>query len=240
MAARIRSIKPEIRTSEKVSSWPIPLRYFWVLLWGYADDHGRGRDNPRLIRADSFPLDDAISLDQIEEWMAALASAGVVDRYEVGGGRYFSIRNWREHQKPSHPSRSVIPCIHGIVVQGGCDSHEALPKDSGEPREGLRTVSGEPPSRAGRWSGERGAGDAAEAAPPRNCPRHPDGTDAPCGACREARLKHESWVKANTVSAPSVLLPPRSNEIPDCTGPHKWATDGTCINCLARREEKAS
>ncbi|MEZ2390872.1 hypothetical protein AB6813_15275 [bacterium RCC_150] len=47
--ARIRSIKPEIRTSEKVNSWPVEIRYFWIMLWGYVDDHGKGRDNAKLI-----------------------------------------------------------------------------------------------------------------------------------------------------------------------------------------------
>ena len=39
--ARIRSVKPALRTSRVVASWPWPVRYFWVLLWGYLDDHGR-------------------------------------------------------------------------------------------------------------------------------------------------------------------------------------------------------
>ena len=42
--ARIRSIKPELRTSLTVATWPREARYFWVLLWGYLDDHGYGLD----------------------------------------------------------------------------------------------------------------------------------------------------------------------------------------------------
>jgi hypothetical protein len=107
--ARIRSIKPEIRTSEKVNSWPIELRYFWILLWGYCDDWGKGRLNYRLIKADAFPLDDNIGLDQIQLWMEHLLADGVIHRYEVLGNSYFMISNWAEHQRPSHPAKSVIP-----------------------------------------------------------------------------------------------------------------------------------
>lgn len=53
--ARIRSVKPDLRISRVVASWPVPARYAWVLLWGYLDDFGRGIDDVRLIVADCFP-----------------------------------------------------------------------------------------------------------------------------------------------------------------------------------------
>ena len=49
--ARIRSIKPELRTSLTAAEWPREVRYFWVLLWGYLDDHGYGRTSPASSRA---------------------------------------------------------------------------------------------------------------------------------------------------------------------------------------------
>ena len=133
--ARIRSIKPEIRTSEKVNSWPVEIRYFWILLWGYTDDHGKGRDNARLIVADSYPLDDSVTAEMVEGWMSTLADDGVIVRYETPAGRFFAIRNWGEHQRPSHPAKSVIP---------------DPPEDSGNPPETLAKVSvnGSPEQRA--------------------------------------------------------------------------------------------
>ena len=107
--ARIRSIKPEIRISEKVNSWPVEIRYFWIMLWGYVDDHGRGRDNAKLIVADSYPLDDAITHKDVEGWLSVLERSGVIYRYEVDGSRYLLITNWLEHQRPAHPAKSVIP-----------------------------------------------------------------------------------------------------------------------------------
>jgi hypothetical protein len=107
--ARIRSIKPEIRHSEKVNSWPVEIRYFWIMLWGYCDDYGKGKDNAKLIKADSYPLDDEVTPDQIEEWLKVLESDKVIFRYRVREQNYLVVRNWHEHQKPSHPRTSVIP-----------------------------------------------------------------------------------------------------------------------------------
>jgi hypothetical protein len=109
--ARIRSIKPEVRISEKVNSWPIECRYFWVLLWGYCDDYGYGRDNSRLIVADAFPLDDSITAEMVSAWMDMLWASGVIDRFEVDGSHYFRVANWDEHQKISHPAKQFLPTI---------------------------------------------------------------------------------------------------------------------------------
>jgi hypothetical protein len=64
--AKTRMLKPDLRTSEKVASWPIEVRYFWVLLWGYVDDHGKGKDNPLLVKADCFPLDPDITGETVD------------------------------------------------------------------------------------------------------------------------------------------------------------------------------
>lgn len=107
--ARIRSIKPELRTSITVSMWPREVRYFFVLLWGYLDDYGRGVDDELLVAADCFPRDRDITPDRIDAWLEMIADSGPVCRYEVDGRRYLHAVNWSEHQKPSHPGKSKIP-----------------------------------------------------------------------------------------------------------------------------------
>lgn len=109
--ARIRSIKPEVRISEKVNSWPLECRYFWVLLWGYCDDYGYGRDNARLIVADSFPLDDKVTAEMVSEWMNVLWMSEVITRFAVGGSLYFQVINWKEHQQIAHPAKRFLPTI---------------------------------------------------------------------------------------------------------------------------------
>ncbi|MGX1254116.1 hypothetical protein RKD48_006627 [Streptomyces ambofaciens] len=107
--ARIRSIKPEMRTSITVSMWPREVRYFFILLWGYFDDYGRGVDDELLIASDCFPRDRDVTPERVDDWLELIAESGPLCRYEVDGRRYLHAPNWREHQKPSHPTRSKVP-----------------------------------------------------------------------------------------------------------------------------------
>jgi hypothetical protein len=112
------------------------VRYFWVLLWGYVDDYGRGKDNPKLIKADCFPLDEHITSEVIDGWLWLLSDAGVVIRYEVDGVQYLAVKNWAEHQKPQHAGKDLFPVFTGenarirtddsTFMQPSCNLHETL------------------------------------------------------------------------------------------------------------------
>lgn len=113
--ARIRSIKPELRTDLAVGSWPIPARYAWVLLWGYLDDKGRGRDDLRLIVADLFPLDRDVTERKVDGWLRLMAETPGEDdepplcRYDVDGRRYLHAIKWAQHQRINRPTESQLP-----------------------------------------------------------------------------------------------------------------------------------
>jgi hypothetical protein len=192
--ARIRSVKPELRTSLVVGEWPMEVRYFWVLLWGYLDDHGRGVDDPRLVRADCFPLDEGLTSKTVDDWLSMIANAGPLCRYEVDGKRYIHCRNWTEHQRPSHPADSKIP---------PCSEHEEPPtgkkpnktkgqvnplaKSSGDTRENLRPEQGDVLSKGKREQGPPDGGTRARVAPEER-----DDGDPPSEA--EAILK--DWISS--------------------------------------------
>jgi hypothetical protein len=106
--ARIRSIKPELRTSLVVANWPREVRYAWVLLWGYLDDHGRGVDDLRLIVADLFPLDRDVTEKKMDGWLKRMC-VGPLCRYALDGRHFIHAVNWTEHQRPSHPTPSKWP-----------------------------------------------------------------------------------------------------------------------------------
>lgn len=132
--ARIRSVKPELRTSLTAADWPREVRYFWVLLWGYLDDYGRGVDEPRLIKADCFPLDDDITAADIDKWLDLLATPrddepAAICRYTAGGRRYLHAPKWGDHQKPQHPKDSKIPpCQRDDCGRSSRESHEDVMK----------------------------------------------------------------------------------------------------------------
>lgn len=127
LMARIRSVKPGLRTSQTVAQWRFEIRYFWVLLWGYLDDLGRGLDIPKAIAGDCFPLDDQITASTINKWLGVIATTKIEEdkdpplcRYQVNGRRYLHSVYWSEHQRPARPSPSPHP---------PCPVHEMLPPD---------------------------------------------------------------------------------------------------------------
>lgn len=109
--ARIRSIKPGFCSSEDIAGLTRDERLHFILLWTYADDKGRGKDHPKLLKAELYPLDDDISTTMVEEWQVALEQKDRIRRYEIGGRRYFEVVNWDHHQKPQHPKESTLPTV---------------------------------------------------------------------------------------------------------------------------------
>lgn len=115
--ARIRSIKPELRKSKTVAAWKREVRYAWVLLWGYLDDHGRGEDDLQLLKADLFPLDRDVSESKLDTWLSLMAEKPIHDaeeepplcRYEVRGRHFLHAIKWTSHQRVSHPGDSRFP-----------------------------------------------------------------------------------------------------------------------------------
>lgn len=185
--ARIRSIKPEFFTSLTIADLPLTARLTFVGLWCYVDDNGVGIDEPRLIRAAVWPLDDRTAGD-VETDLEALRSLGLVVRYEVSGKRYVAVRNWSEHQKVSHPRKPRFPTPEQAAEpsptppdQGKQDDAE----DSGNPPENVQsTPEGLRP--------EQGAGSRDQGAGRERGTRRPD-TPAP----RTPRAAHLSLIPAN-------------------------------------------
>jgi len=130
--ARIRSVKPELRTSLTVAEWPREVRYAWVLLWGYLDDHGRGRDDLRLLVADLFPLDQDVTPRKLDGWLQLMTRNGPLCRYEVDDRKYLHAVHWTAHQKVSHPRDSAFP---------PCPRHEPFASASGTAPGRLRSTS---------------------------------------------------------------------------------------------------
>jgi hypothetical protein len=113
--ARIRSVKPELRTNLTVAGWPREVRYAWVLLWGYLDDDGRGLDDGRLLVADLFPLDRDVTEKKLDAWLDLMAQETRIDdapplcRYDVHGIAYLHATGWARHQRINRPRPSRFP-----------------------------------------------------------------------------------------------------------------------------------
>jgi hypothetical protein len=107
--ARIRTIKPEFFTSLTLARVSLGARLTFIGLWTYCDDQGRGKDEPRLVKAAIWPLEDGIPAGEVDAHLAELAEAGLIQRYEAEGQHYLAVRNWGEHQRIDRPKESAIP-----------------------------------------------------------------------------------------------------------------------------------
>ncbi len=196
---RQRWLPPDDFSSEELLSLPAPVRLTAAGLRLYADAAGRERVNARLIHAQLYPLDDAISPADIEDHLLLLADAGFLVLYRSPEGReLFQIVRW---PSTSHEPRSTFPEPDPTAFEKAVghppEDFTAVEREGeseGEERGGARRVRG----RARGASGERetASNDLPETddlPPSPFCSKHPNGTDKPCRACGTARLRKEEW-----------------------------------------------
>jgi hypothetical protein len=79
-----------------------------------ADDYGRGRYIPGLVRTRAFSstpeLLDEITVENVENWLKQIEEEGTIKTYEVDGRQYYTLTGWRHYQRGSwRPGRSNIP-----------------------------------------------------------------------------------------------------------------------------------
>jgi len=106
--ARIRTIKPEFFTSLTIADLTPEQRLTFIGLWTNVDDEGRCVDDPRLIKAAIWPLDDRTAAD-IEDDLRALTESSLITRYVFKQKRYMVVNGWQEHQKINRPTASKLP-----------------------------------------------------------------------------------------------------------------------------------
>lgn len=147
--ARIRTIKPTIWQSEQLANVPRDARLLFIGLISHADDDGRLRGAPALIRSEVFPYDDDITPAAIDELLAALEAVRLVVRYVVDDQRYIAIPTFASHQAISKRTASRLPEPPSDPTES-TTTPGALPEDSGRTAGSLRTSSRTTPARKGK------------------------------------------------------------------------------------------
>ena len=107
-----RMIHDCIWQSESVASLNYRARLLWIGLITTADDQGRGRAHPGLIRAAVFPF-DIITQEEIESDLQAIVDADMVLVYQVGGKAYYQVAGWWDYQTPQWAGPSDFPSPDG-------------------------------------------------------------------------------------------------------------------------------
>lgn len=101
--SRIRSIKPEIATSEQFVSCTRDARLLFVLIWNHCDDAGVHTDSVRRVKMELFPADDDATCEKISEWIEELIKVKLLGRFDSGGAKYLYVTGWSKHQSIQRP-----------------------------------------------------------------------------------------------------------------------------------------
>lgn len=123
--SRIRTVKPEFFSDEKLARLSRDSRLFFIGLWTVCcDDYGVSRAHPGFLRQ-VFPYDD-LSTKEISSLVDELEAGGFISRFEAQGEQYLYVWSWERHQKVDHRSKFRNP-----------SPPENLARTSREPRDTL-------------------------------------------------------------------------------------------------------
>jgi hypothetical protein len=125
--ARIRTIKPEFWTDEKLSLLDPLTRLVFLGLVSMADDAGRLVDNVKLLDGQLFPCTDDTCRDSLD----TLARTGRIIRYRSDSGQeLIQVANWHKHQRVDNPSKYNLPAPPETVAKLSIVSREDVAKVS--------------------------------------------------------------------------------------------------------------
>ena len=104
--ARKRIIDPEFWSDEEVGRWPSMARLMYIGLWNFADDVGRCKGHPDLLKSQIFPYETKVDIENLKKIISSK-----VQWYEVNGVKYGHLRNFNKHQRIDKPTMSKLPII---------------------------------------------------------------------------------------------------------------------------------
>ena len=118
---RIRTIKPDFWTDEKLTECSLSARLLFIGTWNFADDNGNLDRSAKQIKARVFPVDN---LD-CEPLIVELLAKELLIEYEYEGRLYLHIQGFNKHQLINRPSKPTCPLYdeslrtHGVLITEG-------------------------------------------------------------------------------------------------------------------------
>lgn len=105
----VRFLRPGITTSKRFNRVAWEGQSLFLRLITLVDDYGRYEADPELLRSHAFPYGgptgEPIPTALVSNWLQLLASASMVDLYEIEGKKYLQVSRWEERIR----SRSKYP-----------------------------------------------------------------------------------------------------------------------------------
>lgn len=122
--ARIRTIKPEIWTSEQFVECSTNARLLFVGLLNFCDDGGVHVASVKRLKMEVFPGDPFNDKD-VSGWIEELLRAGLIGLFESQGQQYWWVTGWDKHQRIDRPNRKHRgPFDEGsTIIRRGLDDH---------------------------------------------------------------------------------------------------------------------
>jgi len=105
--ARNRMIKKEFWTSEQIMNLPIAARLLFIGMWNQADDEGILKNSPMQLKAQIFPCDMGIDLEQVEHYIDLIKAQNLIvfnEKTEKEDQDLIRIRKWSQHQQINKPT----------------------------------------------------------------------------------------------------------------------------------------
>ena len=138
MAGRIRTIKPEWRTDEKLKSASDEARVLSVALITLSDDYGNGEAGELTIAGQVWGTqggrDPREVLAKASRAIDELVEIGYLAVYSISGSEFFHLVNWSRHQRVDKPGKPRYPGpLRAEII--GLKSRENLANSSREFRE---------------------------------------------------------------------------------------------------------
>lgn len=145
--ARIRTIKPEFWTDEKVGELKRDERLLFLGLLNLADDEGVLKATPAFIKGQIFAYDEDLTIAEVRAWLEVLSDKKMLVPFEYNGEKFFLIRTFKSHQKINRPTPSKIPLnvLESILNADSRRTHVQFSEDSlgeGKGKEGNKEGKG--------------------------------------------------------------------------------------------------
>lgn len=125
---RARWLKPEFFRDRKIGPLGPTTALVYQVLWIVADDGGTAPCDTDRLKAEMFLLWPDVTVEVIEQALAALESVKRIRRYKAGDDTYARIDNFPKHQKVHNPSKFRYPQLGEAVTP---NTAAALPQSSG-------------------------------------------------------------------------------------------------------------
>lgn len=103
--ARIRTIKPDFWTDEKIVELSYLARLLFIGLLNFCDDDGRMQFSPKKIKMQIFPADHTDLSGEFEE----LRGMSLINIYIFENIEYLEVCNFSKHQKIDKRTPSKLP-----------------------------------------------------------------------------------------------------------------------------------